>query len=246
MQERKPFVVLVAGFSNYKRRYPAYEKKFGKENFSWTTNAKRYTVDEHLDELESIIPRNRKYILVGYSMGASLIIELLSRKKMENCNGVVLIGGARIQPSHWFLNLLFKLPVPVIYMFSIIMALSFPIVLVFSKFNFHKAIPASFEGLYRLIENGAREMKKEYNECIRKVGRNVSDILEENKQIPLLIIRLTKDMMVNDEDLELVKSFFLKKKEKVMPADIIHLTHALDEQFAEIITNELDFFNFSS
>ena len=55
MVEDQPFIVLVAGYSNYTKKYPAYKERFGEKNYAHTTNAKRYTVDEHLDEIKSII-----------------------------------------------------------------------------------------------------------------------------------------------------------------------------------------------
>ena len=242
MSDKEPFMILAPGYSNYYRKYPAYEERYGKENFAYATNLNRFSVEDHLEELETLIPENRPYMIAGYSMGGCNIIELLSRKVLVNCKGIILVGAARILTPHWFLNFLFKLPVPIIYFFAILIALFFPINLIVSGFNLKKAIPASFEGLYRLIENGARKMKKEYNQCVRVVGRNVSDILEENKDIPLLIIRIQKDMMVDEEDLELVKSFFKRWDEEILPAHIIHLTHKYDPLYIEIIENKKDFF----
>ena len=181
-------------------------------------------------------------MIVGYSMGGCNLIELLSRKALPNCNGIVLVGAARILTPHWFLNFLFKLPVPLIYFFAGLIALLFPFNLIVSGFNLKKAIPASFEGLERLIENGAGKMKKEYNQCVRKVGRNVENILEENKDIPLLIIRIQKDMMVDEEDLATVKSFFNKWDEEILPEHIIHLTHKYDRLYIELIDERKDFF----
>ena len=244
MSTKEPFVILAPGFSNYYREYPAYEERYGKENFAHTTNYKRFTIEEHLDEIESVIPKNRDYILIGYSLGGCNLIELLSRKKLQNCKGVILVGAARILTPHPFLNFLFRLPVPLIYFFATILALFFPINFIISGFNLKKAIPASFEGLVRLIENGAGKMKKEYNYCVRKVGRNVEDILESNKEIPLLVIRLQKDMMIDEEDLNVVKSFFKKSKEKFLPKNIIHLTHKFDSLYIKIIDEHRDFFGY--
>ena len=244
MVDTKPFIVLVSGFGNYKRKYPAYDEKLGKEGYAYTTYYKRFTIQEHLDEIHSIIPQDKEYLMIGYSLGASLIVEYLNKYPAENCKGVTLIGGSRIQGSHWFLNFVFKTPVPVILFFSFIMALCFPVVLIASKFNFKKAIPASFEGLYRLIENGPWDMKKAYNTCLRKVGKDVNGVLEQNKKIPVLIIKLVKDMMVNEEDLEYTKSFFNKVKERILPSDIIHLTHKDDKLFLEIVEEETEFFGY--
>jgi pimeloyl-ACP methyl ester carboxylesterase len=245
MSEDQPFIVLVAGYSNYTKKYPAYEERFGSDNFAHTTNAKRYTVDEHLDELKSLIPQNRPYMLVGYSMGASLIIELLNREKLENCKGVTLIGGSRYQPSHWFLTFTFMLPIPFIYFFATILLMTYPFVLLFSGFNFEKARLACYEGSMKSLRtNKAREMKKEYNQCIRKVGRNVHGILEENEDIPALFIRLKEDLMVDEEDLQFTKTFFNKTEEIVLAEDIIHLTHAMDAEFIDIIISQKKFFGY--
>ncbi|MCE7743280.1 MAG: alpha/beta hydrolase [Candidatus Heimdallarchaeota archaeon] len=242
MDMKDLFIILVAGFTNYKRKYPIYEERFSKENFAHTTNWKRFSIDEHLEEIESIIPGNREYILVGYSMGGSNILELLGRKHLPKCKGVVLVGSAHIQDVHWFLNFMFLLPVPIMYLFAIIFALLFPMNLVIAGFNLKKAVPASFEGLYMFIKHGARNMKKEYNQCIRKVGRNLSDIKVENKDIPLLIIRLEKDMMVKEEHYETILTWFNQTKIRVLPPDIIHLTHRLDGLFIDMIEEEKEFF----
>ena len=245
MAENQPFIVMVAGYSNYTKKYPAYEERFGKENYAHTTNAKRYTVDEHLDEIRSLIPKDRSYMLVGYSMGASLIIELLNKEKLENCKGITLIGGSRYQPSHWFLNFTFSLPVPIIYFFASIILLTYPFTLIFSGFDFEKARIACYEGSIKsLVINKAREMKKEYNQCIRKVGRNIKGILNENKEIPALFIRLKKDLMVDEEDLEFTRTFFSKTKEIILPDDVIHLTHDMDSEYVEIFMSQSDFFSF--
>ena len=50
MVKKDPFMILAVGFSNYFRKYPIYEKKYGQENFNHTTNYKKYTIDEHLEE----------------------------------------------------------------------------------------------------------------------------------------------------------------------------------------------------
>ena len=243
MEDQKHFIVLVAGFSNYHWNYPVYEEKFGIENFAHTTNAKRYTVDEHLEEIESILPENRPYLLVGYSMGVSLIIELMNRKVLSNCKGATLIGGSRYQPTHWFLNFVFSLPAPFIYFFAFLILLSYPIALMINKFSIKNTNHTCVEGLMRLIENKASEMRKEYNQCIRKVGINVKGVLEENKDIPIYIIRLQKDLMVDEKDLEYTKTFFTEVKEKILPANIIHLTHAQDNEFVKMIEEEYEFFN---
>ena len=244
MVETDLFMILVAGYTNYHRKYPVYEEKFGDEKFAHTTNFKRFSIDEHLEELESLIPENREYLLVGYSMGGSNILELLGRKHLTNCRGAVLVGAAHVQDVHWFLNFMFLLPVPIMYLFAIILALLFPMNLIIAGFNLKKAIPASFEGIYMFFKHGARNMKKEYNQCLRKVGRNLSDIKEENKDIPLLIIRLEKDMMVKEEHYETVLTWFNKSKTRVLPPDIIHLTHRLDGLFIDIIEEESEFFGF--
>ena len=242
MSDQSPFVVLVAGFSNYHWNYPAYQEKYGPDNFAHTTNAGRYTVDDHLDEINSIIPENRPYVLIGYSMGVSLIIELMNRQKLPNCKGAALIGGSRYQPTHWFLNFVFKLPSPFIYFFATLILLSYPIALVINKFSIKNTNHTCVEGLLRLIENKASEMKKEYNHCIRKVGLNIDGVLDENKEIPIYVIRLEKDLMVDEEDLEYTKTFFRNVKEKVLPSDIIHLTHKMDKEFIQMIEEESGFF----
>jgi len=244
MTKEIPFLMVAAGYSNYTREYPAYIEKFGQENVQWTTNAGRYSIEDHIDELKSKLPIDRPYIITGHSMGGSIIIELMNKEPLVNCRGVSIVGSSRIQPSHWFLNFLFYLPVPIIYLFFGLMALSFPITLIVTRFNFHKAVQASFDGIARLIENGARKMKKEYNGCLRKIGKNVHGILEENKNIPTLFIHLKKDMLVDDEDLEYTKAFFNVRKERIIPADTIHLTHDFDNLVADILGEELDFFGY--
>lgn len=124
------------------------------------------------------------------------------------------------------------------------MVLLFPLNLVINKFNLHKSIQASFEGIVRLVENGEREMKKEYNGCLRKIGKEVHGILDENKDIPALFIRLKKDLMVNQEDLKYTKTFFPKMREIIIPSDSIHLTHDFDYAVADILGEELDFFGY--
>ena len=244
MSDSKPFVVVAAGFGNYTREYPAYVKKFGKENVVWTSNYKRYTVEDHLEELESKIPKDKPYILVGHSLGGSIIIELMSRKALKNCQGVSLNGASRKILSHWFLNFLFYLPVPIIFSFFVLMVILFPLNFVLTGFNLHKAKQASFEGITRLIENGTREIKKEYNFCLRKIGREVSSIHKDSINIPTLFIHLEKEMMVDEEDLEMTKSLYKNKRVKIIKSDTMHLTHDFDYVVADLIGEELDFFGY--
>ena len=244
MADSKPFVVVAAGFGNYTREYPAYVEKFGRENVVWTSNYKRYTVEDHLEELESKIPKDKPYILVGHSLGGSIIIELMSRKPLNNCQGVSLNGASRMVLSHWFINFLFYLPVPIIYSFFALMVILFPLNFVLTGFNLHKAKQASFEGIIRLIENGAREIKKEYNFCLRKIGREVTDIHKENLDIPTLFIHLEKEMMVDEEDLKLTKEMYKNKRVKIIKSDTMHLTHDFDYVVADLIGEELDFFSY--
>ncbi|MHA1416906.1 MAG: alpha/beta fold hydrolase [Candidatus Heimdallarchaeaceae archaeon] len=242
-----PFFTVAAGFSNYTREYPAYVEKFGKENVEWACYADKYTIEEHIEEIKTHFPNGRPFILIGHSLGGSLIIEMLAKEKMPSeCEGVVLVGASRRLYPHPALNFAFRLPVPLVYAFSAFLMLIFPIFLVAYKFNLHKAFHASFEGFWRLVENGAKRMKKEFNYCLRDIGKNVSDILEENKHIPVLFIRLKKDIMIREEDVEETKSFFHKHKERIIPIDTIHLNHEFDSVVADIINEELPFFGFES
>ena len=102
MDEKKPFIVIAAGYSNYDREYPAYIEKFGLDNLVWTTTKDRYSVQEHIDELKEILPKDRDFIFIGHSMGASTIIELMHQEPVKRCKGAIFVGGSRIQKSHWF------------------------------------------------------------------------------------------------------------------------------------------------
>ncbi|MCK5141473.1 MAG: alpha/beta hydrolase, partial [Candidatus Heimdallarchaeota archaeon] len=188
--------------------------------------------------------KDKPYILVGHSMGGSIIIELMSRKPLDNCQGVSLNGASRLTLSHWFLNFLFYLPVPIIYSFFALMVVLFPLNFVLTGFNLHKAKQASFEGITRLIENGAREIKKEYNFCLRKIGKDVTSIHKNNINIPTLFIHLKKEMMVDEEDLKFTKSLYNKKRVKIIKSDTMHLTHDFDYVVADLIGEELDFFGY--
>ena len=156
----------------------------------------------------------------------------------------VFVGGSRIQESHWFFEYLFRLPVPLIYINGALLTLGFPISLIVNKFNFHKAFQASFDGIWRLIVSGAGNMKKEYWDCLKKIGRDVHGVLEGNKDIPILFVRLEKDLLVNDEDVKYTKTFFNNIKESILPYDSIHLTHDFDYIIADVIGENLDFFGY--
>lgn len=243
MSPEFPKIIVVAGFSNYNREYPDYTKKFGEQNVHWTTNRDRYTVEEHLAELKSKIPKDQPYILSGHSMGGALIIELMKREKIDNCKGIVLVGASRRIFPHWALNFIFHMPIPIIYLFAITLVISFPISLIVNLFNLHKAKQASFEAFQRIRDCGARRMKKEFNLCLRDLGKDTEDILEVNKNIPVLFLRLKKDMMLREWDIKLTKSFFNNWKEIIIPSDCIHLTHDFDDKVAELINRELSFFS---
>ena len=49
-------------------------------------------------------------------------------------------------------------------------------------------------------------------------------------------------MMTYEEDLATVRTFFTKSKERILPENIIHLTHKYDSLYIEIIDEEKDFF----
>ena len=244
MEKNSPFVVVAAGYSNYDREYPAHTEKFGKDNVVNTTTKGRFSVQEHIDELHELLPKEREYLLIGHSMGIPTTIELMNKIPLKNCRGAVFVAGSRTQESHWFFEFLFRLPVPLIYVMGSILTLMFPINLIIYKFNFHKTFQASFDGIWRLIVSGAGNMKREYWDCLKKIGRDVHGVLEENKEIPILFLRLKKDKLVNDEDVEYTKTFFKNIKEIILPYDSIHLTHDYDFLVLDVIGEQLDFFGY--
>ena len=79
---------------------------------------------------------------------------------------------------------------------------------------------------------------------MKKIGRNVHHVKEENKDIPVLFVRLKEDLLVDVEDVEYTKSFFNNVRERLLPYDSIHLTHDFDYPVADLIGDELDFFGF--
>ncbi len=241
-----PDIIVAAGFSNYYRKYPKYKETFGEDKATWTCYLDTVTIEEHLEEIKSKIPKDRPYLLSGHSMGGALLIELMKREKLENCKGIILVGASQRIYPHWFLNFTFYTPVFVIYAFAITLVLSYPLILLITGFNTHKAKQAAFEGLERLLENGARRMKAEYNQCLRKVGKNTNPIVEENKAIPVLFIRLKKDMMVKEEDVSRTKKLFEVYKERIIPTDSVHLTHDFDDDVAKMIKEEYPFFGYSA
>ncbi|MCG3217257.1 MAG: alpha/beta hydrolase [Candidatus Heimdallarchaeota archaeon] len=244
MDKDIPFIVVAAGYSNYDREYPAHAEKFGENNVVWTTTKGRFTVQEHIDELHELLPKDKEYLIIGHSMGIPTTIELMNKIPLENCKGAVFVAGSRTQKSHWFFEFLFRLPVPLIYVMGAMLTLMFPINLIVYKFNIHKAFQASFDGIWRLVVSGAGNMKKEYWECVKKIGRDVHNVLEENRDIPILFLRLAKDKLVLDEDVKYTKTFFTNIKEKILPFDSIHLTHDYDYLVLDIIGEEIDFFGY--
>ena len=244
MEKKIPFVVVAAGYSNYDREYPAHVEKFGENNVVNTTTKGRFSVQEHIDELHDLLPQDKEYLLIGHSMGIPTIIELMNKIHLKNCRGAVFVAGSRIQETHWFFEFLFRLPVPLIYVTASLLTLLFPINLLVYKFNFHKAFQASFDGIWRLIVSGAGNMKKEYWDCLKKIGQDVHGVLEENKDIPILFLRLAKDKLVNDEDVKYTKTFFKNIKEIILPYDSIHLTHDYDFLVMDVIGEQLDYFGY--
>ncbi|GAI56023.1 unnamed protein product, partial [marine sediment metagenome] len=63
----------------------------------------------------------------------------------------------------------------------------------------------------------------------------------KNPNLPLLLDRLEKDTLVDEEDLKFTKSMFKNVREEIIETDSLHLTEKFDHITVEKITYEAEF-----
>ena len=63
----------------------------------------------------------------------------------------------------------------------------------------------------------------------------------KNSELPLLLVRLEKDTLVDEEDLKFTKAMFKNVREEIIETDSLHLTEKFDYITVERIANQAEF-----
>ncbi|MCF2142212.1 MAG: alpha/beta hydrolase [Candidatus Heimdallarchaeota archaeon] len=228
-------VVLATGLGGAGRSYPDYEAKFGKENCIIVIWDKSCTdLDAHINYLKSKLPKE-PFVGIGHSLGGSIWLEICSRENIPNMKGLVLVGSARkvrsdrgmefLMGGHWFR----------LWWIAILITLAFPIML----FVWGRKTFDTYREMWGfLIKDGAQKIHAQYNKTLKKLGTVTS---VKNPDLPLVIVRLRKDTLVDPDDLEFTKSMFNNVHEQIIESEALHLTEKLDPVTVEKIAAEAEF-----
>jgi len=229
-------VVVATGLGGAGRFYPDYEAKFGKENCIIVTWDKTCTdLEAHINYLKSKLPKDEPFVGVGHSMGGSIWLEVCSREKIPNMRGLVLVGSARMLRSDQGVQFMMKRHWFRLWWIVLLITFAFPIML----FIWRKKTFDTYHEMWRFItKDGARKIHTQYNKTLKKLG-GVSSV--KDPDMPLLVVRLREDTLVDPKDLEFTKSMFRNVHEQIIETDALHLTEKFDYITVEKIALEADF-----
>ncbi len=229
-------IVVATGLGGAGREYPDYYEKFGQENViivCWDDSVS--DLDSHIEKLKENIPKKDPFVAVGHSMGGSIWLELLSRENIPNQRGQVLVGCSRRVRGDQGVEFIMKRPWWFIWIMVFGLTSIFPIMLlVWRKKTFD-----TYRELWRFVtKDGARKIHNQYNLTLKKLG-TIESVM--NPDLPLVIVRLTKDTLIDEEDLEFTKSMFNNHHEQIIESDSLHLTEKFDHITVEKIALEAEF-----
>ena len=229
-------VVVATGLGGAGREYPDYYAKFGKENVTivcWDDTVS--DLDSHIAKLKENIPKEEPFIAVGHSMGGCIWLELLNRENIPNQTGQVLVGCSRMVRGDQGVEFIMKRPWWFIWIMVLGLTAIFPIMLpIWRKKTFD-----TYRELWRFVtKDGARKIHNQYNLTLKKLG-HISSV--QNPDLPMVIVRLQKDTLVDDEDLEFTKSMFNNPREQIIETDALHLTEKFDHITVEKIALEAEY-----
>lgn len=218
------------------RFYPDYYAKFGKENVKVLCWDETCTdLESHLKLIRENIPRDQSFVAVGHSMGGSLLLELLARERIPNLKGLVLVGASRRMRSEQGINMIMKFPWFFLWIFTIFITLAFPITILFWRSKTYD----TYRELWRfLTKDGARKIHKQYNLTLKKLG-TIKRVV--NPEVPLVVVRLEEDTLIDEDDLEFTKAMFHNVHEQIIQTGSLHLTEKFDPITVEKIALEAEF-----
>ncbi|NHJ86769.1 MAG: hypothetical protein FK734_15000 [Asgard group archaeon] len=229
-------IVVATGLGGAGRFYPDYFVKYGEENVTVVCWDEKCTdLDSHIAKLKTNIPKDKPFVGTGHSMGGSIWLELISRENIPNMKGLVLVGSARTLKSDNGVKFLMAGTWFRLWVLVITLTLIMPIML----FIWRKKTFETYREMWRfLLKDGARKIHRQYNLCLKKLG-GVMKV--QNPNIPLLVVKLRKDTLVDEDDLNYTKSMFNYVREQIIETDSLHLTEKFDHITVEKIALEAKF-----
>lgn len=229
-------IIVATGLGGAGRFYPDYEVKYGKENCTIVCWDKSCTnLDTHITKLKANIPKEKSFVEVGHSMGGSIWLELISRENIHNMRGLVLVGAARTLRTNQGLKFMMKHHWTRIWFIVIFLTLLAPIMWMIWRSKTYD----TFREMWRFTtKDGAKKIHTQYNQTLKKLG-GVSKV--KNPELPLLLVRLEKDTLVDEEDLKFTKAMFKNVREEIIETDSLHLTEKFDYITVERIANQAKF-----
>ena len=234
-------VVVATGLGGAGREYPDYYEKFGRENVTivcWDDTVS--DLDSHIAKLKENIPKEEPFVAVGHSMGGCIWLELLNRENIPNQKGQVLVGCSRMVRGDQGVEFIMKRPWWFIWVMVLGLTALFPIML----FVWRKKTVDTYRELWRFItKDGARKIHNQYNLTLKKLG-HITDV--KNPDLPMLVVRLRKDTLVDDQDLEYTKAMFNNPREQIIESDSLHLTEKFDPITVEKIALEAEYLGLTS
>lgn len=229
-------VVLATGLGGSTRVYPDYEGKFGIDNLTvikWDDSCT--DIDSHLQKMKVNFPKNEPFVLCGHSLGGALTIELLNREIVPNLQGIVLIGSSKKIKQDGGLRFIMKFPWFFLWIFSFLFVLAFPITI----FIYGKKTFDTCKQLFTFLKrDGAKKIHRQYNLTLKKLG-TAEKVLQSD--IPFLYVGLTKDVLVDEDDLDITMAMFKESRKQLIKAKTIHLIEKFDSIIVEKIAEEAEF-----
>ncbi|MFW9921986.1 MAG: serine aminopeptidase domain-containing protein [Candidatus Thorarchaeota archaeon] len=229
-------IVVATGLGGEGREYPDYYAKFGRENVIIVTWDKTCTnLDSHINKLKENIPKEDSFIAVGHSMGGAIWLELLSREILSNQRGQVLVGCSRKVRGDNGVEFIMKRPWWFLWVVVFGLTALFPIMLLIWR----KKTVDTYREMWRFItKDGARKIHTQYNLTLKSLGTVTS---VKNPDLPLVVVRLQEDTLVDKDDLEFTKNMFHNVHEQIIETNALHLTEKYDHITVEKIANEAEF-----
>ncbi len=224
--------IFAPGFGASKRSFHYYEQvfqnKFVKLDFS-----ECISLEDHfrvIDQaVKSAIDDGEDFVLIGHSLGTSIISHYVLSREVPNLKGMVLIGGGkRFYPAEG-MNFLMNLPNFMIFLMLVGMALVSPLMFILMGWQ---GMMERLEAIKLSREMGIQKIKDVYHETIVKViNPPPLKILE----IPVLLLTLPKDVLFPSEGITDLRVNFPRLELHVIPANRYHFTHKYDVYVAGVI-----------
>lgn len=217
--------ILFAPGIGVHREFPLHRQVFG-DDLEIINFTDCHSLSDHLQRIDSyarvLEEEKEDYIVMGHSFGANLLYRYTAENDLDHLKATILTGaGARFHPlTSW--NFIFNNGLWFLYFIVFILISGTPFMFLLYGWN---GMIQRLDTINLFRYMGIANLKKVYNNSLEPLA---NDPPTYRWSTPVLSIRLPKDLLfpqyIIDETKELITNFH----EKIIPRDLIHLTHHLD------------------